>query len=81
MQTHVGDPSPVNAPPAATGSSFYTAMRVLPLPQRRAMFAIYDFCRAVDDVADGDGAREARLADHLGRVGDGGRGVVLPAGR
>lgn len=63
MQTHVGDPSSVNAPPAATGSSFYTAMRVLPLPQRRAMFAIYDFCRAVDDVADGDGAREARLAE------------------
>jgi presqualene diphosphate synthase len=63
MQTHVGDRPTVNAPAAATGSSFYAAMRVLPAPQRRAMFAIYGFCRAVDDVADGNGAREARLAE------------------
>jgi presqualene diphosphate synthase len=36
----------------ATHSSFYTAMRMLPKPQREAMFAVYGFCRAVDDVAD-----------------------------
>jgi squalene synthase HpnD len=44
-----------------SGSSFYTAMRVLPPHQRAAMFAIYDFCRKVDDIADDPGpTREAR---------------------
>lgn len=33
-------------------TSFYTAMRVLPKPRRNAMFAIYAFCRDVDDIAD-----------------------------
>src|SRR6266571_403436 len=46
---------------SVSGSSFYVAMRVLPWAQRRAMFAIYAFCRAVDDVADGRGDRQARL--------------------
>jgi phytoene synthase len=36
----------------ASGSSFYTAMRILPRAQRDAMFEIYSFCRLVDDVAD-----------------------------
>jgi phytoene synthase len=40
------------APSRATGSSFYTAMRILPRAQREAMFEIYSFCRLVDDVAD-----------------------------
>lgn len=39
-----------------SGSSFYTAMRLLPKAEREAMFAIYLFCRLVDDVAD-DGSR------------------------
>jgi len=47
--------------PSVSGSSFYVAMRLLPRQQRRAMFAIYAFCRAVDDVADGRGNRQARL--------------------
>lgn len=38
----------------ASGSSFYWAMRVLPAARRDAMFAIYAFCREVDDIADGD---------------------------
>ena len=41
----------------ASGSSFYLAMRILPRDQRQAMFEIYSFCRAVDDVADGDASR------------------------
>jgi phytoene synthase len=45
------------------GSSFYAGMRVLPPAQRDAMFAIYRFCRAVDDIADGRGDRSARLAE------------------
>ena len=40
------------APSRASGSSFYTAMRILPRAQRDAMFEIYSFCRLVDDVAD-----------------------------
>jgi squalene synthase HpnD len=39
----------------ASGSSFYAAMRILPRPQREAMFEIYSFCRAVDDIADEQG--------------------------
>jgi phytoene synthase len=39
-----------------SGSSFYAAMRLMPKPQRAAMFAIYKFCRLVDDIAD-DGTR------------------------
>jgi squalene synthase HpnD len=46
----------------AAGSSFYTAMRILPRPEREAMYAIYAFCRAVDDIADGQGPREQRQA-------------------
>ena len=36
----------------ASGTSFLWAMRLLPAPRREAMFAIYAFCREVDDVAD-----------------------------
>jgi phytoene synthase len=36
-----------------SGTSFYWAMRLLPKPKRNAMFAVYAFCREVDDVADG----------------------------
>jgi phytoene synthase len=46
----------------ASGSSFYTAMRILPAEQREAMFQIYSFCRKVDDIADSDGPRDERLA-------------------
>jgi phytoene synthase len=45
----------------AQGSSFYTAMRILPRPRREAMYAVYGFCRAVDDIADGAEPREVRL--------------------
>jgi len=46
----------------ASGSSFYTAMRILPPQQRQAMFEIYSFCRAVDDIADDPGERTTRMA-------------------
>jgi len=46
----------------ASGSSFYAAMRILPVEQRHAMFQIYSFCRKVDDIADSDGPRAERLA-------------------
>lgn len=50
----------------AAGSSFYAGMRVLPRPRREAMYAIYAFCRAVDDIADdqaGDTVSRARALE------------------
>jgi squalene synthase HpnD len=47
----------------AAGSSFYTAMKILPRPQREAMFEIYGFCRRVDDIADSDRPRAERLIE------------------
>jgi squalene synthase HpnD len=45
----------------AAGSSFYSAMRLMPKVERQAMFAIYAFCRMVDDIADdGKGTRMER---------------------
>jgi phytoene synthase len=38
-------------------------MRVLPEARRDAMFAIYAFCREVDDIADGSAAPEAKRRD------------------
>jgi squalene synthase HpnD len=43
-----------------SGSSFYWAMRLLPRHKRSAMYAIYAFCRVVDDIADGDDDIEAK---------------------
>jgi len=36
----------------AAGTSFYWAMRLLPQDRRNAMYAVYAFCREVDDIAD-----------------------------
>lgn len=50
----------------AAGSSFYGAMRTLPKDRRDAMFAIYAFCREIDDIADDPmpkAERTAALAD------------------
>jgi presqualene diphosphate synthase len=60
----VQQPSPAaeRAAQRASRSSFYTGMRILPRRQREAMFEIYAFCRAVDDIADDPGPREGRLA-------------------
>jgi len=47
----------------ASGTSFYRGMRVLPPDRRAAMYAIYAFCRLVDDIADEDAPLdEKRLA-------------------
>jgi squalene synthase HpnD len=41
----------------AAGSSFFWAMQLLPHRRREAMYALYAFCREVDDIADGDATR------------------------
>ncbi len=57
---------PTPAAERASRSSFYTGMRILPRAQREAMFEIYSFCRAVDDIADDPGPRDVRR-DQLAR--------------
>ena len=45
----------------ASGSSFAPAMRLLPPARRDAMFALYAFCRVVDDIADEEGTRDEKF--------------------
>lgn len=40
---------------AARKTTFYYSFLVLPADQRRAIIAVWDFCRAVDDAVDEDG--------------------------
>jgi phytoene synthase len=57
-------PDAVAAQQKLAGSSFYSAMRLMPREQREAMFAIYGFCRIVDDIADdGVGTRAERAVE------------------
>ena len=44
------------------GTSFYRGMKILPPDRRAAMYAIYAFCRIVDDVADEPGPLPEKLA-------------------
>ncbi len=45
-----------------SGTSFYQGMRILPEARRRAMWAIYAFCRVVDDIADEPAPAEQKQA-------------------
>ena len=45
-----------------SGTSFYRGMRILPPDRRAGMFAIYGFCRVVDDIADESGTPEEKRA-------------------
>ncbi|MFP4611218.1 MAG: presqualene diphosphate synthase HpnD [Thiohalophilus sp.] len=45
---------------AASGSSFYYSFLFLPRHRRRAITALYAFCREVDDVVDADSMPEIR---------------------
>ena len=58
----IADEPEIDAAAVTSGSSFYLAMRILPAAQRDAMYQIYAFCRAVDDVADSDAPRAERSA-------------------
>jgi phytoene synthase len=61
----------------AAGTSFYHGMRVLPPDRRHAMYAIYAFCRIVDDIADEEGSLEekrlglAAWRDHIAGLYEG----------
>jgi presqualene diphosphate synthase len=53
----------IRARVAAAGTSFYWAMRLLPEARREAMFAIYAFCREVDDIADSNDPPAVKRAE------------------
>ncbi len=73
--TALAPPAPELKPPApavdeaaleaqVAGSSFYTAMRLMPRAERAGMYAVYAFCRQVDDIADdARRPRPSRAAD------------------
>ena len=55
----------------AAGTSFYRGMAMLPPPRRQAMYAIYAFCRIVDDIADEESpfaSRKPRLEEWRTRI-------------
>jgi phytoene synthase len=52
-----------------SGTNFYYAFRILPREKRRALYALYAFCRVVDDCVDEEGGeREEGLQRWLGEV-------------
>ena len=82
------DPAALQA--QVSGSSFYAAMRVMPKAERAAMFAIYSYCRMVDDIADdgtrpradaGNGARSLARGSRRSLCRQAGRSRRLPEGR
>ena len=57
----------------AAGTSFYRGMAVLPPDRRSAMYAIYAFCRIVDDIADDEtpfATKKPRLDQWRTRIAD-----------
>lgn len=48
----------------ASGTSFLSAMKILPEDRRIAMYAVYAFCREVDDIADDP----APASEKIGRL-------------
>ncbi len=72
------------------GTSFYRGMKVLAADRRAAMYAIYAFCRIVDDVADEPGPLPDKIAGlaawrtriaglYAGRADNAVTRVLLPA--
>ena len=62
MNVEVSSAAAESAQKISSSSSFHMAMRILPPEKRQAMFEIYAFCRAVDDIADTPGPRDERRA-------------------
>ena len=68
-------------------SNFYYAFLTLPRPQREALYAVYAFCRTVDDIADGGGDADvqrrelARWRQEVARCYEPGAVPTLPIAR
>jgi squalene synthase HpnD len=77
----------VEAITRASGTSFFRAMRILPAEKRKAMYAIYAFCRVVDDIADDPGEEAdkrvqlAQWRDEIAALFTEGREPTLPVAR
>ena len=59
-----------------SSSNFYYAFRLLPPDRRDALYAVYAFCRFIDDIADDEGRRDpatllTRWREEVARVFDG----------
>ncbi len=52
----------VRARVESAGTSFYWAMRLLPRQRRDGMYAVYAFCREVDDIADDERPAAQKIA-------------------
>lgn len=55
----------------AAGTSFYYGMRILPPERRLAIYAVYAFCRVIDDIVDEPGeveTKDAQLACWRARI-------------
>ncbi|ACI51587.1 squalene synthase HpnD [Gluconacetobacter diazotrophicus PA1 5] len=71
-RARTAEPAPLGCDPAdlaqvesvvvASGTSFGKGMRILAPDRRYGMYAVYAFCRLVDDVADDDGTPEDKSA-------------------
>ncbi len=61
-----GTPAAIAQVARDSGTSCYWAMRLLPRVKREAMYAVYAFCREVDDIADGTLDPDSKLKE-LGR--------------
>lgn len=65
------DLAEVAAAVRSAGTSFYRGMSILPADRRDSMYAVYAFCRIVDDIADEPGSiagKRAALAEWRERV-------------
>ncbi len=66
------DTAAITALVKRAGTSFYYGMKTLPAARRDAMYALYAFCRVVDDIADDDLApmddKRAALAEWRQRI-------------
>ena len=61
MTQHMqNDQALVNEIVGESGTSFFWAMRLLPKDRREAIFAVYAFCREVDDIVDEAGLDEEK---------------------
>ena len=55
--------SPIASRVRASGTSFYWPMKLQRTPQRQALYAIYAYCRVLDDIADRSGPIESKQHD------------------
>jgi phytoene synthase len=60
---HPDDAERVAIAVGRAGTSFAAGMRILPPARRRAMYALYGFCRVVDDIADAPAPIEEKRAE------------------